>query len=114
MALAPGSAVHVGDVLVTGPEARLAVRFTDGTLLTLGADTTITVDEYVYCADGSLVLDMAGGVFRIISGELARLNPDKFTRPDPPGRHRHSGHGFLGRIPGGPENWTCCSSRARP
>ena len=77
--LAPGSPVRVGDELSTGPEARLAVRFTDGTLLTLGADTRITVDEYVYSPDGSLLLDMAGGAFRIISGEIARLNPEKFT-----------------------------------
>ena len=96
--LSPGSAVLVGDELVTGPQARLAVRFTDGTLLTLGEDTRIVVDEYVYGRDNSMILELAEGAFRVISGEVARLNPDKFALKTPLASIGIRGTDFWGEI----------------
>lgn len=98
--LAEGSCVLVGDELVTGPESRLAVRFGDGTLLTLGADTRLTVDEYVYGRNNSMFLDLAEGAFRLISGEVARLNPEKFELKTPLASIGIRGTDFWGEVQG--------------
>jgi len=41
-----GTALELGDVIKTGPGARLRIRFTDGSILTLGENTTLSIDLY--------------------------------------------------------------------
>lgn len=43
-----GTAVHQGDVLVTGPDGKLRVVFQDDSVLTLSSDSRLTVDDSVF------------------------------------------------------------------
>ncbi|MCK9240462.1 FecR domain-containing protein, partial [Desulfocurvus sp.] len=78
--LALGSPVHAGEVLTTGPGAHVEITFTDGSVLAQGENATLTLDQYVYNPEDSgasaMLLDMAQGTFRMITGELAKANPE--------------------------------------
>ncbi len=73
--LAPGQYVFTGDVLSTGPEARLEVRLRDDSVLTLGEKSRLAVGD-LDLPDagnrGALVLDVIGGIFSAASGIIAR------------------------------------------
>lgn len=43
-----GTAVQLGDVLVTGPDGKLRVVFQDDSVLTLSADSRVTVDDSIF------------------------------------------------------------------
>jgi hypothetical protein len=67
------SPLRQGDGVATGPEARLEIVFEDGTLLTLGAEAQVQLDEFVY-SPGSLGNSLAlsvFGAFRYVSGDVA-------------------------------------------
>lgn len=82
--LALGAPVMSGDLLMTGPGARLEVDFLDGTRLTLGENTHLDIDHYAFDPDeAALSLHMTVGVFRVVSGAIAEINPDKFAVSTP-------------------------------
>jgi hypothetical protein len=60
--------------LQTVPNGSLEVKFTDGSMLTLGANSTIVVDNYVYNQGGAgqQTLKMTRGVFRFVSGTIPK------------------------------------------
>jgi hypothetical protein len=61
--------------LETVPSGALEVTFTDGSRLTLGSASTVTVDRYVYAGQqsaGGQTLKMTRGVFRFISGSMPK------------------------------------------
>lgn len=78
-ALHPGSPVHLGDVIETGPDGRLLVRFEDGTTLSTGPRARIVLDEFVYdpaAGQGSFVLSVLKGTFLYLTGLVAGTNPE--------------------------------------
>lgn len=61
--------------LETVPSGALEVKFTDGSLLTLGSASTVVVDKYVYAgAQGAAgqTLKMTRGLFRFVSGSMPK------------------------------------------
>jgi hypothetical protein len=67
------------DELRTGPEARLEVTFSDGSVLTLGEHATVVVDRYVFNPEqgaGEVALTTTRAAFRFTTGKLKTL-PDK-------------------------------------
>lgn len=71
--LAEGSEVFVNDKLQTGKGARVEVTFVDETKLTLGANATLTVDQFVFkpeTNEGSVLLGVVKGAFRFTTGKL--------------------------------------------
>ena len=75
--LAPGAAVYVGDEISTGPGARLLIRFDDQSMLTLGEEARITINQLIYSpgGDANQALAIAQGVFRFATGQIAKLAP---------------------------------------
>ena len=64
--------VFVGDVISTGPGARLEVRMIDDSILTLGERTSFVVIDYVYRENAAnAVLRLMTGVMRAASGKIA-------------------------------------------
>lgn len=65
--------VHQGDVIGTGPAARLEIVFDDGSLLTLGERAELTLDDFVYRPGGAgdRFAVSVTGAFRFVSGQLA-------------------------------------------
>lgn len=75
--LAPGAPVYVGDEISTGPGARLLIRFDDQSMLTLGEEARITINQLIYSpgGDANQALAIAQGVFRFATGQIAKLAP---------------------------------------
>jgi Ca2+-binding RTX toxin-like protein len=76
-----GAEVFRGEELVTGEGSAAEVRFADDTLLSQGADSSISLDDYVYddsASDAELLFKMSQGTFRLVTGKIAEQNPDRF------------------------------------
>ena len=70
-----GEPIHIGDRIVTGPGGGLQILLLDGTTFTVGPNTTLTIDEFVFnpaTGTGRLAASVAKGTLRVISGRLAR------------------------------------------
>ncbi len=80
--LTQGSEFYQGDRLWTGPRTKAQIRFSDGAIMTLRADTEFRVDEYEFDSQNasrnkSLFTLIKGG-FRTITGLISRLKPDSY------------------------------------
>jgi hypothetical protein len=83
-----GSPIYQGSVLQTGSRSSLGVTFKDETVMSFGADTVFTVDEYLYSpAQGKLKLSskLAKGSLNYVSGVIAKLKPEAVTVATPSG-----------------------------
>lgn len=49
--LQPGASVYNLDLLLTGPEARLSARLADGSMIAMGENAELAIDEFVYAPD---------------------------------------------------------------
>ncbi len=84
--VAVGALVLPGDRIVTGPRSRAGLTLADDTLLAMGPDTVLSIDEYSFDAtrqDGGLVATVVKGAIRVVSGLLARRTPEsvRFRTP---------------------------------
>jgi hypothetical protein len=74
-----GLALLEGDILRTGADGRLGLVLRDDTRVSLGPETEIRIDRFVFApAKGqlALVLKMARGIAAYVSGKIAKLSPD--------------------------------------
>lgn len=72
-ALAVAAPVYFGDRLQTGPGARLEARLADDTVLTLGQNGRLTVDDFVYhpgATGNTLALRVTRGAFLFVGGKI--------------------------------------------
>ena len=81
-----GALVLPGDRIVTGPRSRAGLTLADDTLLAVGPDTVLAIDEFSFNAtrqDGGLVATVFKGAIRVVSGLLARRAPEsvRFRTP---------------------------------
>jgi hypothetical protein len=70
-----GTEVFLGDRIVTGPGGGLQLLLLDGTTFSVGPNTSMVIDEFVYnpaTGTGKLTASVARGTLRVISGRLAR------------------------------------------
>lgn len=76
--LATGAVVHLQEEISTGDAARLELTFDDGTVLTLGEQARLVIDEFVYNpADGlERMAVSANGAFRFVSAALTRADSE--------------------------------------
>lgn len=98
---APGIDVHEGDVIVTGGDGKMGVTFRDETLISVGPDTRIAVNEYVFePAQGKLgfVAQMTQGTLQFISGVIAKLSPESVALRTPTGTIGVRGTRFLVKV----------------
>lgn len=73
--------VFAGEALVTGSNGRLEVKLRDGGVLTLGADSRLVIDSYVFDADaarGGAFFSLTDGVFRAAAGILGSGDSGQF------------------------------------
>jgi len=81
-----GGAVYSGARIVTGENSRMQVLLADETVFTMGANSDMVLDKFVYDTDQSASTTTANlmkGVFRFVTGKVARKAPDqlKVTLP---------------------------------
>lgn len=81
-----GDAVRSGERIVTGRDGAASVVLKDGTVLTLGPNTTADLRQFQYDAttqEGNFALDLLQGSLRVVTGLLAKINPDRFKVKTP-------------------------------
>ncbi len=114
-----GGPVNFMETVVSGKESGLQVLLLDETTFTLGPDSEITIDEMVFDpsgADSKLMVTVAQGAFRYLSGDIAKKNPESVTINTPMGSIgirgtnlfavETGGEWFFGLLGPGPNNNT--------
>lgn len=84
--LASGGDVFHKDAVQTDARGRLQVMLLDETVFTVGPDSKIVLDEFIYdpfTDAGKVSAQVTKGVFRFVTGKVARKKPDgmKVTLP---------------------------------
>ncbi|MDW8370345.1 MAG: FecR domain-containing protein [Geminicoccaceae bacterium] len=77
--LRPGAPVYERQVIETGPDGRVLIRFEDGTTLSAGPRARLVLDELVYdpqAGQASFVMSVLKGTFLFVSGLIAGANPE--------------------------------------
>jgi hypothetical protein len=77
-----GSDIFLNERIRTGKTGSLQIMLLDETVFTLGPDSDMVMDEFVYNPannDGKVYANVAKGVFRFITGKIARKDPEKMN-----------------------------------
>jgi hypothetical protein len=77
--LASGEDVVMGDAVSTRTQSRLQIMLLDQTAITMGENASLVIDEFVYDPDNAgsaLSASVAQGAFRLVTGGVARNNPE--------------------------------------
>ena len=83
-----GSKIFFGDTIVSKKNANAQILFIDQTVLTLGEDTEMTIDEFIYdpnSNDGSFVSSVKSGTVKFITGQISNKNPENLEVKVPAG-----------------------------
>lgn len=81
-----GTPVFPGSEIQTEKNASLGLTFKDGTVLSLGAETRVVVDEYLYDpnqAQYKFAAHLGKGALNYLSGAIAKTRPDAVTVKTP-------------------------------
>jgi hypothetical protein len=82
--LETGLEVFFNEKISTDDTGRAQLLFRDGTSLTVGASSEMTIDEYVYdpaTGTGDMVVSISKGVFRLVGGKISKNKPIVFNSP---------------------------------
>jgi len=74
-----GQEIFENDILQTGRDGSMGVAFSDETLLSLGPESVLVVDQYVFAprqGKFSIVLKMLRGTAAYLSGLISKLTPE--------------------------------------
>jgi hypothetical protein len=88
IAASEGMHLFVQDTLITGFDGHLAVMMHDGTRLSLGPDTKLSIDQFVYNPSDkkfALLLNMSRGILAYVSGKIASFSPESVRVQTPVG-----------------------------
>ena len=83
-----GSKIFFGDTIVSKQNANAQILFIDQTVLTLGEDTEMTIDEFIYDPknnEGSFVSSVKSGTVKFITGQISKNNPEDLEVKVPAG-----------------------------
>ena len=86
--LVNGSKIFFGDTIISNSKSNAQILFLDQTVLTLGEETELTIDEFVYdpnSQDGSFVSTVKTGTVKFITGQISKKNPDNLEVKVPAG-----------------------------
>ena len=80
--LETGLEVFFNEKITTNASGRAQLLFRDGTSLTVGSSSEMTIDEYVFDPDtdtGELVINISKGIFRLVGGKISKNTPVVFN-----------------------------------
>tara|TARA_B100001029_G_scaffold130276_1_gene109218 strand:+ start:1379 stop:1957 length:579 start_codon:yes stop_codon:yes gene_type:complete len=83
-----GSKIFYGDTIISDSQSNAQILFLDQTVLTLGSDTELTIDEFIYdpeSHEGSFVSNVKSGTVKFITGQISNKNPDNLEVKFPSG-----------------------------
>ena len=99
--LVVGSAVHLGDHVRTGKAGSLGITFQDDTIMSIGPETEIVVDEYLYDPGKDslkLAANLLRGSLNYVSGVIAKLRPEAVLIKTPTGTIGVRGTHFAAKV----------------
>jgi hypothetical protein len=85
---APGMPLQAGFIIKTGPDSSLGMTFRDNTVMSIGSNSELVVDQYLYSpGKGELRLwaTISKGTLQYVSGVIAKLKPDAVAVRTPTG-----------------------------
>jgi hypothetical protein len=80
--LRQGDEVKQGDTVSTGADSGVVLKFDDGEVATLTANSRMTVTQYQYNAQsgsGNIQLSLVNGGMRAVTGLIGKKSPDKVS-----------------------------------
>ena len=84
--LAAGTDVYRDDVIATGPDGSLGITFRDDTTLSMGPKGRMILDDFAFDPareDVKLGVRLMRGTFAMVSGQTAKLAPEKVAVKTP-------------------------------
>ena len=81
-AVESGEPILLGDRIESGPNSGMQILLLDETVFTIGPESDLTIDEFVYDPNtnvGTVTASVSKGVFRFITGRVARNQPSSMT-----------------------------------
>ena len=101
-----GKDLYLHEHVTTGPGGHLQIMLKDETIFTIGPDSDIVLDEFVYdpkTDSGKVSASVTKGVFRFITGNIGKKDPSRMQVMLPAGTIGIRGTIVAGRVtPGGP------------
>lgn len=97
-----GDQLQVNDIVLTGSNGKIGMIFHDGALLSLGPNSTISIDSYLFQPTENkfdFKLDMKQGMAKYSSGKIGKLQPDAFEMKVPEGIIGTRGTSFAIEVP---------------
>jgi hypothetical protein len=82
----PGAGIGLADRLSTGPQGGATLTLKDGTVLTMGPDSVMDLRQFQFdptTQQGNVLLDLLRGSVRVVTGLLAKVNPELFKLQTP-------------------------------
>ena len=79
-----GANVFHNERVVTGEKGQTQMLFVDQSALTIGPDSEVVLDEFVYDPDtetGTIVLNATKGLFRLVGGKISKDGPVVLNTP---------------------------------
>lgn len=96
-----GMKVHQKDKVITGPDGSVGIIFKDNTRLSLGPNSQIVIDTYVFSPaenNFSMVTRISKGTAAYISGKMGKLAPEAVEFKTPSASLTIRGTHFLARV----------------
>jgi hypothetical protein len=98
-----GDDIFLGDTISSGDDAGMQVLLMDETVFTIGAQSAITIDEFVYDPEtggGKVAAPVVRGAFRFVTGRIAKRQPQAMAVKLPIGSIGVRGTIVAGRVDG--------------
>ncbi|MCG3680113.1 FecR domain-containing protein [Aliarcobacter butzleri] len=76
-----GDKVENKDVISTQVNSKIKITFIDNTIVTIGKESSLNIEEYIFntsTKEAKTELNILKGAFHTITGEIGKVNPDKF------------------------------------
>ena len=83
--LTRGDAVHESDRIITGDKSFAVLQFIDGAKVTIRPNTVLDIKQYVYNggSKNAATLSLVEGGLRVITGAMAKAEPESFKIETP-------------------------------
>ena len=78
--LKQGDFIYVSDEIITRSRSFAVLQFEDGAKVTVRPDSTLIIESYLYNGNGEdeATLSLVEGGLRVITGALAKTNPENY------------------------------------
>ena len=83
--LKQGDFIYVNDEIITSNRSFAVLQFEDGAKVTVRPDSTLIIETYIYNGDGNdeATLNLVEGGLRVITGAMAKTNPENYKVKTP-------------------------------